>query len=359
MSASSAARRRTDTIPAAAPDLAPGAEAQAQPQAGRTGGAQVYHYRYGRIDPNQQLAAELALPVLELDEVALATDVLDHAIVSRKGSALVGPKGVGKSMAMRVAVRRCREAEREQVSERRGAAKRAVVIGPLMSPRTADPIELLGVIYRGLTGSELEVRRQGRRVNGSELRREVVEELLQANVAAVVFDEAEKLSDEGLQEIRDLIATAEEESVARYVTGADGQELFRAAGVGVVFVGTLNFGLRLDASSEAGQRWARVQPIGLLEAEQVAEVYRCYLPCVARESEARGDRAWVAFVRRHIAARAIPIRFVENHVREYVRRWGNEDPAIRTVGDVPFAEEPFLGIWAEVYPKGWSTTDER
>lgn len=282
---------------------------------------------------------DLLLPILE--DVQARTwiiDAIDQAATTRKGVAVIGEKGSGKSVAISEAIREFDEGERHR---QRGQRRR---VARIQSPRSRQRVDIMAAIHHGITGEHLELRENGRRIPEDVVLNDLVEDLQGANYAVLVFDEAENLSPVGLEVIRDIISRAESEAKTRYVGGR-----YRAAGVGVVLVGTPHLKQLLDATGEAGHRWLRTQMVGALSPARVASVYRRFLPCLEERAAEIGADAWERFVVRHFAPRAVPIRFVENHVREYVRRAANANPDIRSLKELPFDEQLFIQVWEQGY----------
>jgi hypothetical protein len=94
-------------------------------------------------------------------------------------------------------------------------------------------------------------------------------------------------------------------------------------------------------SDENGQRWVRVQPVATLAVEDIALTYRQMLAAIDRHATEIGAEAWAAFVGRHVTrGQGFPIRFVENHLRAYVRRMAAIAP-ISSIDELPWDEEVF------------------
>lgn len=332
-----AAGRKTRRPPAADRGVERGASAAQRQAPEPTAGVTL---RFGGLPSRATLAETLALPVLpDLPALVYAKDALDQAVTERKGVALIGQKGAGKTMAVDAAVAEFDHVEDQRIARDRSQPRRTLL--RLMSPRSTKRVQVIEAVHRALTGGPLETKERGRRIVEDELLENLVTALLAADVAALIVDEAEHLSDPGLSVIRDIISQAESRSKQRYAG-----DTYRAAGVGALLVGTPDLKHRLQASDEAGRRWLRMQDIKLLSTAQAAGVYRRFLPCLDREADARGEGAWKAFVG-SLCPHRVPIAHLENHVRHYVRRMANHDPAIERIEDVPFVEEIFIGTWAE------------
>lgn len=293
-------------------------------------------------------AEDFAVPVLEVTQAwTWASDLLSHALVERKGVAVLAPKGAGKTVAMTVAVEaftmnEAEEAEREQRKERR--------IELLGSPKAEDRGEFVGAIWHKLFGVA-PVRRVRRRAEQKEdsLLEQLIDTLIAHNVAVLVFDEAEHLSQEGLEVIRDIISRAEAKGKEHRITNAG----IRAYGVGVVLLGTEEMRPAMAGSNELGQRWVRVQDAGLLSCAEAAAVYAEYLDCFRRRREEIGNKAWEDFIRRRVALGGqMAIRRIENHVRSYVRRMVLEGRAAgvpyATFEAIPYDDEMFFSTLNDI-----------
>lgn len=284
------------------------------------------------------LAEDLALPIIpETEAILWMSDVLDQALVERKGVAIIGPKGSGKSVALASAIEEFRQKEQERAEAEQRPERR---IFELQSPRAERRRDVIGAIWMEVFGMEPLQRARNRTLKKDDvLLQELVELLLQQNAAVLVFDEAECLSDEGIRVVRDIISRAERWGrERRYQEGR-----YRAFGIGVVLVGTGELLASLKASEELGHRWVRIVEVGLLEPDQVARAYRNFLPGFEAYAKQLGDAAWQEFVRIRVCmGAAMPIRHVENHVRAYVRRMLVDCPNIASVDEISFDEEMFF-----------------
>lgn len=283
-------------------------------------------------------ASEFTIPILDAtDAVQWMSDALDQALTERKGVAVVGYKGTGKSIALADAIagfeaQEPANAEKEQRAERR--------VRKLQSPSATDKREVLVAIHQAIFGMEPELRARGGRTRGYDvLLPELVELLLSQDIAVLVFEEAENLKEEGVEVARDLVSMAEAKGEDRRFT----EQGIRAFGVGVLFVGTPKLIPPLRASAEVGQRWVRIQEIGDLNPERAAAVYRAYLPAFERRARELGARQWRDFVRIRVAkGGAMPIRHIENHTRSYVRSMLAEFPETDSFEAIGFDEEIFF-----------------
>lgn len=302
----------------------------------------------GGLPPSTALLDNLQLPVIQdLEAIAWAMDALVHAAADRKGVALISEKGAGKTMALRSVINDFDDAERlKETLDARYARRRTVLVH---SPRSKDRSEILGVIWKAALGLEMNRRLRGRRKPDDLLLDELVEHFLHQNIAVLVFDEAESLSAEAFDLIRDMISIGESKSKERF-TGKS----YSPAGIGVLIAGTPRVRDFLVKTDEAAHRWLRFQEIAPLAIDEAAGIYRRFLRAFDERAAEIGEEAWVDFIRLKVArGRSLPVRSIENHVRTYVRRvvvdhMVNEEPEIESPDDVPFNEEIFFQALEEL-----------
>lgn len=298
----------------------------------------------GGVRESTHLVEELELPILEeIDALAWIGDAVDQAAAERKGIAVVGRKGAGKTVAAAQALRRFEAAEKQIAkADDRYEKRRAIVV---QGPRSAKRVEVLAEIWYAATGVHPFRLVRGRRKSDEQLLDELIVKLAHENIAVVIVDEAENLSEEGLIALRDIISKAEGAAKNRF----SGQG-YRPAGVGVVLVGTYRLKARLIRSEEAGHRWVSIREVEDLTPAEAAEVYRHFLPCFAAHAEELGEDEWKEYVRlRVVKGRPVPVRQIENHVRSYVRRVAAEsEEEIESKADIPFDQELFEWTLAEL-----------
>lgn len=293
----------------------------------------------GSYRTDNGLADQLALPLFEdLPALVWASDCLYHAITHRTGVALIGDKGLGKSVAIDHAIANFEAAEDERD---RSQVRRTVF--RIQSPTSRERLPLFRAIHLAITGESIETREEGRRIPDDELAQRLAATLLEVNCVALVFEEAEYLTDEALDAIRTLMSHAVAMAKDRYVGGT-----VRTAGVGVLFIGTPKLQHRLQRHEEHGQRWSRYQRVSKMTPEIVATTYRRLLPCFEAQAQAVGGPTWDAFIRQHIAKRAMPVRHITQHVENYVRRMATAYPTLTRLEEIPFSERLFLSCWSEL-----------
>jgi len=135
---------------------------------------------------------------------------------------------------------------------------------------------------------------------------------------------------------------------AAAVTGPNGgTRVIRAAGVGVVLVGTEAVRRAVLATDEAGGRWASELRVAPLSPDQVADLYPRLFPGFATHIARVGRQAWKQFVADHVTkGRALPMRAVENHARRYFAclfdAYHEDGRTLPPSDAVPFEESIFL-----------------
>lgn len=296
----------------------------------------------GNLSADAHAAEELELPFL--DGVAAGpaiTEALDLAAAQRRGVAVLGPKGIGKSDALVAAIEAWDEAEdAKQELDASYRRRRILLVRAPRSPsapggasrstkanaRLLSYRAVLLTILGALLGVEPDDRVRSRRKTDQELLTDVVEAARVQDVAVLAIEEAERLAPDGFTALRDVMADAEATAPGRRVaSGASGERALRAGGVGVVLVGTPDVRPTLEASGEAGERWAAVVTITGLRPADVPDVLLCFFPTFAtaeRAMDARGGRgAWRAKVIELVAAQQpwVSLRHLENVARSYFR----------------------------------------
>jgi hypothetical protein len=224
--------------------------------------------------------------------------------------------------------------------------RRAVLV---QSPRSKKKEDVVAAVWKEAIGMGMRQYARGRKKSYEQLRDELVEKLLDLHIAVVVFDEAEHLSQTGLDVLRDIISTAETRSQDR-ISGSS----YRAAGVGMVLIGTHQLKQRLLRSEEAGHRWVSIREVEDLTPTEAATVYRHFLPAFDEQANEMGKDDWNNYIRRKIVkGRKVPVRQVENHVRAYVRRTVAEaDGDFDSKDDIPWDEELFEWTLARLLKPG-------
>lgn len=219
----------------------------------------------------------------------------------------------------------------------------------MQSPRSKKQEDIVAAVWKEAIGMGMQQYARERKKSYEQPRDELVEKLLDLRIAVVVFDEAEHLSQTGLDVLRDIISTAETRSQDR-ISGSS----YRAAGVGMVLIGTHQLKQRLLRSEEAGHRWVSIREVEDLTPTEAAKVYRHFLSAFDEQADERGEEDWNTYIRRKIVkARKVPVRQVENHVRAYVRRVvADADGKIDSKDDIPWDRDMFEWTLARLIKPG-------
>ncbi len=326
--------------------------------------------KIGALSPESRAAEDLALPFLEgVDVGAAITNALDFVAATRRAAAVLAPKGSGKSDLGAVAVAEFDEAEAaKQAADATYAVRRVEVV---RAPRTSagagggkaakgavrllDARGVLLAVLGALLGDDTPSdRAYGRRMNDKELSKEAVDTARAQHVAVIMIEEAEQLGPAGFTALRDFMADAEAAAPGRLVVDPrTGARTRRSGGVGVLLLGTPNVRATLEASDEAGERWATVETVPGLAAADLADVLLRYFPAFAAAERAydagRGRGAWRAEVVALVAQGrpTVSLRQLDTLARDYFRTVVRNLPpeaAAPTRETVPFDPGMFLYV---------------
>ena len=298
----------------------------------------------GGLHQSTHLANQAMLPILpDTHAQTMIMDALDKAVSQRKGFAVVGPKGAGKSFALERATEEFDDSERAM--EDMDATHERRRIRTIWSPRAERRVEILEVIWREVLGEDMP-RRDGTRNKAPDiLLAELVDHLLELGICALVFDEAENLTDVGFTTIRDIISVAQQRAQDQFSGGK-----YRAVGLGVLLIGDERLEPLVKASREAMHRVAGVYRVENLSPAEAAEVYCRFVPGIGIHASVIGEGGWSDFVRNRVVFnQAIPLRFIETHARLYISRMTAEDHDFACVADIPYDAEMFLHTLREVF----------
>lgn len=278
---------------------------------------------------------DIGLPILpRLGAYAEAKMAIEHAITSRRGALLCGPKGTGKTVGVLLALAWL--ADRERDREEADPTYRRPHVLELTSLRNADYRTTALAVATALD-EDYEPKVGHAKKGGNEIRDDVAHMCLAKRFGLIVCDEAEVLSVESLNFFRDVMSVAEKASTDRIKDGE-----IKAAGVGVLLVGDLTTESRVAATSEAEQRWARSTRVSPLTPEQVVEVYAAWFPGFASQIATMGDTMWVNFLETLVCRdESVPLRLLENHARSYVMTYRRVHGAHIPLQDVQLDAELF------------------
>lgn len=299
--------------------------------------------RIGAIDPSSTLLESLVFPLQE-DTAAMSwiRHGLAQAIAHRVGMSIIGDKGLGKSLALAATIARFEADEERRVKHDATYRRRHVVrVSVLQAERESDLIRQLAVKQWGRIPPALA------RAKDAALFEHLVRRWLQRNVVAVIFDEAEQLSDAGLKVVRDILAKSRDlAELTRVEQDAAGNErlVYLTAGIGVLMVGTHDFAARLRGHFEYGQRFWEPLEVAGVEPDSLGDVYARYLPCWGAQAAQMGPEGWGELMRLFVApVIGGNLRRIEQHARQYVSHAISELPVPPTsVDQIPFDDTWFL-----------------
>jgi hypothetical protein len=267
----------------------------------------------GGLSQSDTRAEDLVLPLMTgTTTVSIIMDGLHDAISRRTGIAIVGPKGAGKTEALRLAAHEFEAAERQRQDLDDGYRRRRVLRLPtLVSPRYRD---VLVELYKAMTGTELRLRVQGTQLTDDTMLARLAAQAFDRNIVAILVDQAEAMSTDAFRAFRDLMTVAADLDERR--KGVNG---VIAAGIGVLLVGTPAVRAMIAGTEERGHRWARVAELHGVWPEDVSGIYCGWFPQFAADIAKRGGTAWWE---RQLDAlvshgQIVAMRSITDHARRY------------------------------------------
>ena len=269
----------------------------------------------GGLDPATLAAETLALPVLPgMTALPIIRDALDHAVTQRKGAVVIGAKGMGKTMARGLAVDEHHEAEADREDADGSYEPRRLV--SVLAPCAASPRDVYVDLHTAIIDATPATRVHGRQKTLGELRHSLLLSAAEEGVVAIVLDECERLSPEGATVLRDLLSGAEEMG-----RGGRAGAYVRPAGLGLLMLGTPEFRVKIERSSEAGQRWAHCAAIPPLAREEIPPIYLTYFPKFHEAALDMGTHVWHEVVTDRVlrGRPTVSLRLIDTHAREYYR----------------------------------------
>lgn len=287
-------------------------------------------------------------PLPYLDNVGVQSTMhraIHRAMQTRQIVGVIGPKGLGKSVRADDAIVWFQEIEaRRAKKDDRYEPYIAVSLGNL---RQDDYGQVLAWILQQIDARE-PVSNRGRRRKPVELRERIATLCLQRRVGLILADECEALSEHALTALRDVHAGVADHARAQYGSALQG----RLAGIGMVLIGSPEFELTLQRSTEFGHRVASVFKLRPVSVRDATTALTAWLPAAAALT---GDElhAWNTFVRATLCRDGdTTVRFLENLVRAYV---GTLEAAGRlkhaqSWADVPIDFPVMTAVSAELPP---------
>jgi hypothetical protein len=226
---------------------------------------------------------------------------------------LLGPKGSGKSYAVRHALEWFTNIQREKF-ERENNYRKLRHLKYLADRDTtywdsaANLAKRLNPRFSGKVGT--------RKKDKNEVRRELIETALTSNHVLTVFDECENCSPESLLFPRDLLSQSTEIALDRLGEGTDQS----AQGLGVVLVGTPDIENVPAVREELGHRWSEVIRVRQITPEECPDLYEAWLPGFQEHIHEMGRQAWKNYISSlmRTAGNGLCLRLVKNHVHGYI-----------------------------------------
>jgi len=265
-------------------------------------------------------AEELRIPALDAVHamgavLASTQDALNKALQLKTGILLIGPKWSGKSTAVGRAIRLLRDEEERLLAAMPEAYRvRRVLTTHGLQSKTAREF-LLALLQKVSPG--LRDRHLGMRKDDDTLRHELVSALLNKNYGVIVCDEAEYLNDRAVDQLRKIMADATERDDRRVVVGPDG-ESYKAAGVGVLLVGTSKLLDVVRGDADNGHRWSEAIHVDTLPPNAIGTCYQAIFPAFGHHITSIGVDEWATFCANHVAlGRKVPVGKIVLHARRY------------------------------------------
>ncbi len=298
----------------------------------------------GEVDAAAAYEGKVRLPVLsDVGAIPWVADCLDQANKQKKGIAVLGEQGTGKSIAIDMALQG--HAENERLAEKNDPKYRRTRVAHVHSMQSKTRRDCLIKIWKDAFRREPEVRVRNRRRTDDELMDALVERLLNHRVSAIIFDEGEALADEAFEVMRDIMSIAERRSKHRFTGGGQERE-YSPAGVGILLVGTEALRGRILDSEE--RRWVRIQAVAPIKASKVGSVYRRFLPGLNEHVSEASEETWARFIYENVTRGGpMPIGRIEDHVVNYIRRMRSASRDATPREAIGFNKEIFMRTLVE------------
>ena len=299
---------------------------------------------FGEVDAAAAYEGKVSLPVLtDVGAIPWVADCLDQVNKQKKGVAVVGGQGTGKSIAIATALER--HAENERTAEQNDPKYRRTRVVHVHRMKSKTQRDCIIKIWKDAFKREPHTKVRNRRKSDDELMDVLVEKLLNHRVSAIVFNEGESLSNAAFETMRDIISLTERQSKHRF-TGEGEQREFSPAGVGILLVGTEALRGRILDSEE--RRWVRIETVLPVRAAKVSGVYRRFLPGFEEHISDIGEEAWARFLNENVTRGApVAIGYIDDHVVNYIRRMRGAARAATPRVQIPFNKEVFMRTLVE------------
>lgn len=280
-----------------------------------------------------------------LSGIQVVGAALARCIDHRSGVVTTGPFGFGKSEGAHAACATHAEEQRGKARQSPRHRRTRVRYIHLETARTEQQF-LFDLLQEASPGQAVRQRLVGgKRKDEGDLRRELYRVYRAQNVVAVVIDDAQRLTDAALKAARDLIAEKEKDP-HRSVVGQTGNAETPAVGIGILLIGTPELESRLIKTGEThgNGRWSFVNQVEPLAEAQLPLIYEALFPAFRSHIDAVGREVWTNFIYRSVSiGRALPIRAVTTHAREYfARMYDRSRGAVSERATTPFDQAVFL-----------------
>jgi type II secretory pathway predicted ATPase ExeA len=309
----------------------------------------------GFDDDAQHRAEQLKLPAIPtLTVTARMRDAIDTAVATRRGVAIVGPKGAGKTAALTTILAEFRARENAKWNSDRKYLRQVILrVRGLRAKTYRDGIIAL---FKAMTGSTLNTAARGRRKTDDELLDELVFSLMQRNIVVVAMDEVEFVSSAMFELLRDIMSESADRDPRTVDAVSDG---YAAVGIAVALIGTPAITPRLIRLAELKERWARTVAVAYVDASAIAGTFVFWFPSFGKHVGTIGEKAWESFFHTKVTkGRQASLRHLDTVARFYFRRMTRKSDAHFRRETVPFSEQQFLLAWQEAQCKlGDSNSD--
>jgi hypothetical protein len=291
---------------------------------------------YGDSD-DEDRAGRYPLPLLtDVHTGSVIRKAIVLAVASDRAIAVIGPKGSGKTMAIR-------EGEGWFESKERGKRRadhkyRPVRVLRLLAGRGMDYRQSALEAMRQLD-PKFNARIHGKKKTDREICLEFAHHLVKHNYGLILIDEAEVMSDATLDWIRDIMSLIEE------IRSESGAGDARARGIAMVVAGDETFEQRWRSHREAGQRWSQVEYVQPLSVKEAARVLASWLPSTLSWSEQVGVDAWENYLLSTVAiGRSINFRRLSTATMNYLALLERSNAPASDLSKLPFNRQ----IWDHV-----------
>jgi hypothetical protein len=219
-----------------------------------------------------------------------------------------------------------------------------VVIIPKLEAKTRRKV--FTAIYRAAFDVAPVLRVRGSIKEDDDLRSDLIARLDEERIAALVFEDAQSFEPDVLEAIRDVMAISQDFAKERLTNTPNGTKV-RALGIGVLLVGTEE--LQVNLAEMRDRHWIITRHAGGVAKDDVPKVFAAMLPAFASAAKTMGLKAWKSFLKAHVArGRSVPISQVEDIIRVYVRRTLVEQPDLQYLSQIPWDEELFREVVADL-----------